>query len=341
MSFQQAMIDAFIERIEKNFKDIVKCVIVYGSFVTGEMHDKSDLDLVVIGQTDRLWDLSTQFIYQDIGYDFFCMTEERLNAIIREFQPLVSIVAEGRLVYAKDEETKAWFNSQKQHLINHSQFTSYSHYHDKIGNVIQTMKALAFDHLWANPTQKILIQGQLLYQFAHFLGLLNRKHLRHGIKHFMDELSSFSLKPKTTLYYLSLLTHENVSSNDIMTFVYDLNQYWIALNKSNQDSLTQQDFSGFYEEALSGFQKLYHACETNNLDAAFLTATTLESELQNYRDKGAQIDSMFAHYDGSVQTLSLDSHHAQNGFLSLIKQYEVHLLRFETEEEVLNHLKRL
>jgi len=339
MSDQQAFIEAFLERIKSHYLDDVLGVIVYGSYVTGDRHALSDLDLVVIGKNDRVFELSTQFIYQDIGYDFFCMKEDRLKAIIFEFQPLISIIAEGTLVYANNLQTAQWFASQKEDVLTKAQFTSYSHFADKIEHILVTMKALAFDHRFASKPQKIQLQGQLIYLIGHFLGLLNRRHFKYGIKHFVQEIAAFELKPKTILYYLELFLHQTVNSDDVMKFVGEVDDYWRDLKQQGQTPLKTSDYIGFYEEALSSWQKLYHATDNNDLFTAFLAATSLENELTNFRNHGATLESMFINYHGNVESLAIDAHSAQNSLLKVLQTHEVSIIRLDTLEAVIKLLK--
>ena len=45
---------------------------VYGSFYTGDIHDKSDLDLCIVINDDEGWKLSSCFILDDVAFDIYC-----------------------------------------------------------------------------------------------------------------------------------------------------------------------------------------------------------------------------------------------------------------------------
>ena len=68
--------------LDESQADSVAFVVVYGSYVTGQMSPKSDVDVVFVGKDARAFELQRTFISQGIGYDFFCMPIERVRRIV-------------------------------------------------------------------------------------------------------------------------------------------------------------------------------------------------------------------------------------------------------------------
>ena len=66
------IINMVIERIKRDFPDDIAIIGLTGSFSTGDFHEKSDLDLVIINNTERGWGISAGFILEDVGYDIYC-----------------------------------------------------------------------------------------------------------------------------------------------------------------------------------------------------------------------------------------------------------------------------
>ena len=50
---RQMMLDALVQTIEGRYRDSVAFVVVYGSYVTGQMSPKSDVDVVFVGKDAR------------------------------------------------------------------------------------------------------------------------------------------------------------------------------------------------------------------------------------------------------------------------------------------------
>ena len=339
MDKHQLMLDAFIENVQKNYQEDVGMVIVYGSYVTHTMNELSDVDIMFVGKTKRAFDLQKQFIYEGIGYDFFCMPIERVHKIVESYSPLISIIAEGKLLYADSLEKTSHFKALQTRLNQLPSLEPVTKYFSEIEKVMKTLKVLAFDHQFASFEKKIHIQGQMIYQAMHYLQLLNRKHYKYGIKKMMEEIQSMELKPKTIIYYLELLQKQSVSTLEIMTFVNTLEEFYQDIKKANQTAFDKDELNGFYEEESSVWNKLINAATHDDLTTAFLAATSIENELSHFRKFIPSIPSIFAGYQSSVTTLLESSKTTEVAMLNQIKEWKVDIRSYKTIEDVITYLK--
>ena len=71
----QKIIDAVIAKAEKVCPDSLLLIGVYGSVATGDVYEKSDLDLLILVRDDAGRKLATLFLLEDsgIGYDIYCV----------------------------------------------------------------------------------------------------------------------------------------------------------------------------------------------------------------------------------------------------------------------------
>lgn len=79
----QKIINAVIEKAERVCPDSLAFIGIYGSVVTGDEYEKSDLDLLILIQDDRGWQLGTGFILDDskVGYDIYCTNWNGLSVL--------------------------------------------------------------------------------------------------------------------------------------------------------------------------------------------------------------------------------------------------------------------
>ena len=61
------IIDAVIEKEKAVCPGALALIGIYGSFQTGDIHPYSDLDLLILINDDRGWQLGTAFIQEDLG----------------------------------------------------------------------------------------------------------------------------------------------------------------------------------------------------------------------------------------------------------------------------------
>lgn len=79
---------------------------INGSFMTGDFYGKSDLDLLIIINDDRGWQLACTFIQDDlqVGHDIYCTTWEELQDDARYEHPNISKLMDAEIVYCADEK---------------------------------------------------------------------------------------------------------------------------------------------------------------------------------------------------------------------------------------------
>ena len=75
------IIDAVIRKEQAVCPGAIALIGIYGSFQTGDIHPLSDLDLLILINDDRGWQLGKAFIQEDlgVGHDIYCTTRESLR----------------------------------------------------------------------------------------------------------------------------------------------------------------------------------------------------------------------------------------------------------------------
>ena len=83
-SRNRKIIDAMIRNEQAVCPGSVALIGIYGSFMTGDIgdiHPLSDLDLLILTNDDRGWQLGKAFIQEDlgVGHDIYCTSWESLR----------------------------------------------------------------------------------------------------------------------------------------------------------------------------------------------------------------------------------------------------------------------
>ncbi len=339
MDNHELMLNAFVENVRRNHQDDVGLVVVYGSYVNQTMHELSDIDVMFVGKTDKAYQLEKQFIYEGIGYDFFCIPIERLHRIIDEYQPLISIIAEGRLLYSDSAEKGRHFADLQKRLKSLDMTEPVDKYFHQVESLLNEMKVLAFDHATATIETKRHIQGKLIYQIMHYIQLINRRHFQFGTKRIISEIQSMALKPKTTLYFLELLTKDTVQSSDIAKIVQEFVLFYLSL-KTADKTINKESFYGFYEEEISTWNKLIEAVKNDNIFTAYLAATSIENELIGYRRFIPDITNLFTGYNSEAISLLEPAEKAEKEILKILKDLNIPVNTFDTLERVIEYISK-
>lgn len=100
------IIDAVIRKEQAVCPGAIALIGIYGSFQTGDIHPLSDLDLLVLINDDRGWQLGKAFIQEDlgVGHDIYCTTRESLRQDAEYDHPHISKMMDAQIVYCADEK---------------------------------------------------------------------------------------------------------------------------------------------------------------------------------------------------------------------------------------------
>ncbi|ERI93322.1 hypothetical protein HMPREF1982_01746 [Clostridiales bacterium oral taxon 876 str. F0540] len=121
----KALIDWAVNKIETEYKDDVSLLI-------GHKHWKIEPDgeeiafNFFIPETEHCYRVAKTFIIEDIGYDLFPMSWERVEGLTNLNESIITCLADGIILYARSEKDRQRFIElqEKGYLYNYS--SSYS-----------------------------------------------------------------------------------------------------------------------------------------------------------------------------------------------------------------------
>ena len=102
----QKIINAVIQKANTVCPGALALIGINGSFMTGDFYEKSDLDLLILINDDRGWQLGCVFVQDDlqVGHDIYCTTWERLQKDAGYEHPNISKLMDAKIVYCADEK---------------------------------------------------------------------------------------------------------------------------------------------------------------------------------------------------------------------------------------------
>ncbi|MDD3478021.1 MAG: nucleotidyltransferase domain-containing protein [Candidatus Izemoplasmatales bacterium] len=231
---ENAYIQMVTDYVRHHFAEDIDLICAYGSFVRGKMHEKSDIDLFFVPSTPRGYQASFQVIIDDIGYDFFPISWDRLKAIANYDDPLTSLILEGQIVYHRNDACFNRFEEIRSYTVHFQRFE------EKIPGLIDEAKRLFFEYPETLP--------EILIKCAMAVAYQNHTPLRRGMMDFENELAPLELPP-LFLENIKFLIEEPTRSL-AHKMILDTEEF---VTKKVEPVVPSK--SGFYEELKSIYQK--------------------------------------------------------------------------------------
>ena len=102
----KTIMDAIIRKADAVCPDSLALIGLYGSAATGDLHEKSDLDLLILIKDDNGWQLGKGFILDDsgIGYDIYCTNWGMLEGEASCEHAHLTKLMDSTIVYVRDED---------------------------------------------------------------------------------------------------------------------------------------------------------------------------------------------------------------------------------------------
>lgn len=94
------LVDWIRATAERDFRDDVALVVLYGSYVTGTAGPHSDIDCFFIPRSERGVALARTFIIGGIGYDIFPLRWERVEGLADLREPLLPLLGDSVVLVA-------------------------------------------------------------------------------------------------------------------------------------------------------------------------------------------------------------------------------------------------
>lgn len=280
---QSDLLAIIVEKITAHFRDDVSLLICYGSFVTGEYGGMSDIDFFFVPKTERGFELGQQFILNNIGYDLWAVSWDRLNSIANlEDQP-ASILLDGVTVFSSSEDDERRLEDLKAKILHNLKDETVIRkmslkYLDKAKAIYFDLQDQARDLVFINAIQiaETLLVG---------ISMMNGTYPKKGVKRIETELEGLQLIPEGFLENYHRLIHA-IDQAEIQPVVKQLiaetDRLWKSKFENTNTHHGTEELAGFYEEFKSTYNKLLLACDEENYESAYYAGFMIDRETQTF-----------------------------------------------------------
>lgn len=260
---------------------------IYGSAVTGDEHEKSDLDLFILLPRDYANEISCCMILEDcdVGYDIYCTSEEHLRSDAECRHAKLAKLLDSEIVLVNDEaayqtllglreKAKALLQSPKRFERATDLFTQAKlcYANACLRETLGEVRLEAFGAI------SLVADAFMLYHGCYF---------KRGTKRMLEELAALPIDP------CALETMSAISRAQSVSELRELIKRLLLsaealLHRPKEKAAPSKDLAGTYEEICSNWKnKVIMAAKEKDVFSSFMNMSSLQAMLNELADSFA------------------------------------------------------
>ena len=321
----QNLINMVVERAKRDFPEEIALIGLTGSFSTNDFHEKSDLDLIIVNNTDAGWAIGDCFILGDVGYDIYCTPWAKLEEMSRLDTYWISLLTDLEILYTADEKHLKRFNDLKEKALKTlSQPVGESSIRRAEKDFNQAKQAYT-DMILSDEIGAVrYASSELIFHVVNGIVGLNNTYIKRGVKRYLEDLATYQYLPiNFERLYMEIVEAKTVSEIRQTSLV--LLQSFKTLSDQMKEKYlpkntpTKENLGGTYEELWCNVRnKLINATTLGDKSYAFLVANGGQNYLDEMtEERGTLKFDLMQHFDAD----NLDNFREK--FLEIMEQYRL------------------
>ena len=304
----QKIINAVIEKEKRVCPGALALIGIYGSFMTGDYHEKSDLDLLVLINDDRGYQLASCFIQDDlqVAHDIYCTSWESLQQDARYEHPNISKLMDAQIVYCADEKYKTELEKLRRQVRDRLAAPFDREDYDNAEKMLLNAEHCYTRAVFAKERSDVLDwAGGVLYYIENGIAMLNKQYFHYGVKSIYEELNAMKNRPEHLCQLIDQVvraTSVNEVKSQLSVLVRETVQVFDQVKQTvvpRKEKACRDNLTGTYEEMYSNWRnKIYLAADTGNAHLSFMSLSSADHMLKEiYENVDIDIYDGLKEYD--------------------------------------------
>jgi hypothetical protein len=340
--------DTLVDKVKRDYAGDVSIIHIHGSYIYGNTHNLSDLDIFFVPRTGRGYNLGTTFIMDGIGCDFWALSWERLERIAAHDESVVSILTEGEILYYYSNEDLQRFNDLGKKSLELYKDKNFSVRHaEELSNNLYKIYYKIQKGTTMTDLRYCIID--FLFWLSFILAELNGVLIKKGRKYLKEELLSMPVVPRDLeVMYDTLFYSTNIPEikgclitliDELLIIIKEQKEVYATTN------LFDRVFAGWYEEMIQSYNKIYHACEINDIYTPLFASVQYVDEMDEmFTETGYKsfLPDIVGYYDpNDLSKINKIAKEHQHQFEKILSQNNVKVKRIKDFKELREYLDTL
>lgn len=277
------IIKTIIKKAENVCPGAIALIGIAGSFHSGDIYEKSDLDLCIVINNDSAWKIATCFILEDVAFDIYCTPWSRLEEMSEYNNPYITKLLELDIVYCNEDRYMQKYMELRSKVISKlNQIYSIEDNEKAEKYVNEASKEYADVMLNSKYGECRYAAAGMLYYIEFAIYMYNKAYVKRGVKRIPEEISKMKFLP-IGFYdlYWKLIKADSVEEiKETSTLLMKAVKNFAKKMKNkviSKKKISEADIKGTYEEIYSNWRnKMYHATDKDDAYLSLMTAASCQ-----------------------------------------------------------------
>ena len=281
----QKIIDAVIEKAKKCCPDSLALIAVYGSVATGEEHEKSDLDLLILIEDEQGKKLASGFLLDDrkVGYDIYCTDWNSLRYDAECHHAQISKLMDSEIVYVKKQEA---YEQLLQLRKKAEQFLQSEERFQRVDELLQKAKQAYANACLYDDLGQVRVEALgVLHYLMNALMIYHGRYFKRGVKKTFEELAVLPLDDKFANNVQKLVLSKEIAQlrELLKTLLLYAEQH---MHREKKKAEPSDLLIGTYEEMYSNWRnKMEEAAANDDAFSSYMNLCNLQFMLMGLSDE--------------------------------------------------------
>lgn len=288
----QKIIDAVIRKAKQQCPESLALIGIYGSVCTGDEHEKSDLDLLILINDEKGRQLADGFILDDeqIGYDLYCTSWEMLESEAECRHAHISKLMDSKIVYAADEMVMDRLSQLREGA---AKILNSEMRYEKVSEIQEQIRKVYADAMIVKSIGELRAYAAYMISLSLDATMLwNGRYFKKGIKRTFEELEGICLPDDFKENIEKIVFAQDMSElsqvltdlfrsiiNDTLSDevlpsrrdMYDVMPFGYTKQDREKAQPSKEALSGTYEEMFSNWKnKMWEAARRGDAFSSFM-----------------------------------------------------------------------
>ena len=336
------LIEWAIHKIETEFKGEISLLLGRkGACKVPEDGEDMAFDFF-IPASDYGYSLARTFIIDDMGYDLFPMSWERVAGLATLNEGIAFCLADSEILYARNDADRERFELLRKTLFNNLKNKDFIYMKslENINSAMDIFKTMAFEKSLGNVRKAA---GGIIEYLSHALAIINGTYINrdYGYSERMTQIKALTRIPDGFLKnYEEILKAKDIETifKKVHTLMEETREFFEKFTpKRNFKCPSYDELAGWYEEARYTFRRIAYACKNKKFIDCFHLGCYLQIEFDILTEEAGldKMDLLGSYDTDDLSAFEKRANDIEESIVSEIKKHGVVLRKYDSLEDFL------